>query len=58
MENKVHITRARHAWVEESGFVVNRPRGIREYTFLHFHCSVELLVGGEKIVALPGTCMF
>lgn len=58
MENSVVITRARHAWPEDKGFTIHRPRGIREYTFLHFHGSVRLLMDGEIITTPPGACIF
>jgi len=58
MENQVVITRARHAWPEEKGFAINRPRGIREYTFLRFHGNVQLLVDGQVILTPPGACIF
>lgn len=47
MENSVRITRARHAWPEKAGFCIDRPRGLQEYTFLHFHQSMEILVDGQ-----------
>lgn len=54
MENSITITRARHGWPEAKGFLLNRPKGIQEYTFLHFHCSVKLLVNGEIVTTPPG----
>ena len=58
MENRIVITRARHAWPEKAGFVIDRPKGLPEYTFLHFHNSVEILVDGEVVVTPPGTVIF
>ena len=58
MEHSVHISRARHAWPEAKGFVINRPRGLQEYTFLRFHGSVRLLVKGQIITTQPGACIF
>lgn len=58
MDSGVVITRARHGWPEEKGFVINRPKGLREYTFLRFHNGVRLLVGGEIVNAPPGSCIF
>ena len=57
MEPTVTITRARHAWPEKDGFTISRPRGISEFTFLHFLNSVELLVDGEIITTMPDTCI-
>lgn len=54
MGNSVHITRARHAWPEKAGFVIDRPRGLQEYTFLHFHQSMEILIGDEVETVPPG----
>lgn len=58
MENMIHITRARHAWPEKAGFIIDRPKGLPEYTFLHFHNSVEILVDGEVVVTPPGAVIF
>jgi len=58
MQESVMITRARHAWPEPNGFAINRPRGIKEYTFLRFHGSVRILVKGELITTAPGACIF
>ena len=49
MENQIKITRARHAWPEKAGFTIDRPRGLPEYTFLHFFESVQILVNGETL---------
>ncbi len=58
MENSVFITRARHAWPEPKGFAMNRPRGLKEYTFLRFHGSVTILIKGELVTTDPGSCIF
>jgi len=58
MSCNVTITRARHAWPEPSGFTIERPNGISEYTFLHFFESVEILVQDEVILAPPDSCIF
>ena len=58
MENTIQITRARHAWPEKAGFIIDRPKGLPEYTFLHFHNSVEILVDGEVVVTPPGAVIF
>ena len=58
MENKIAITRARHAWPEKAGFVIDRPKGLQEYTFLHFFESVEILVDGEVVTTPPGAVIF
>ena len=58
MDTSVTITRARHAWPEGKGFLLHRPRGIKEWTFLHFHSSVRILVRGQEITAPAGACVF
>lgn len=57
MNNTITITQARHAWPERAGFIINRPKGLRVYTFLHFFGSVGLLVKGKVITTLPDTCI-
>jgi len=57
MNNTVTITQARHAWPEKGGFTINRPRGLRQYTFIHFFESIELLADGQVITTLPDTCI-
>ena len=51
------ITNARHAWPERAGFHLERKNGYPDYTFLHFFGSVELLVGGERVVTRPHACI-
>ena len=58
METMVYITRARHAWPEPGGFAINRPYGLKEYTFLRFHGSVTILVDGQLVTTAPGSCIF
>ena len=58
MENTVRITRARHAWPEEKGFTISRPKGLREYTFLRFHGSVQIRINDKLVTTQPGTCIF
>ena len=47
------ITSVRHAFPENAGFVINRPYGHLDYTFIHFYNSVEIIVDGKKIVTEP-----
>lgn len=54
----MQVTEVRHAWPEHAGFVVNRPFGLKEYTFLHFFNPVEILVGGKRILTKPDACIF
>lgn len=48
---------ARHRWHERAGFTIERPIGIELYTFLHFFNSVELEIGGERMVTRPHACI-
>lgn len=48
----------RHAWPEKAGFLLSRPKGDESIVFLHFHNSVEILVGGRKIITRPNACIF
>ena len=57
METGIQVTRARHGWPEKSGFILHRPRGLKTFTFLHFWNSVELLVNGEIVTTVPGSCI-
>lgn len=58
MKSDVFITRARHAWPEPANFAINRPRGLKEYTFLRFYGSVTVMVNGELVTTAPGSCIF
>ena len=54
----VEIERVRHDWPEAEGFTIHRPNGYPRYTFLHFQTPVELQVGGQRISARPGACIY
>ena len=58
MSEPVIITQCRHAWPERSEFVINRPHGLRQYTFLHFHNEVEILVQDQILTAPAGSLIF
>lgn len=47
----------RHAWPEKAGFVIDRPNGHWQYTFLHFFNSVEILDHGKLIRTPPHACI-
>ena len=57
MEHTITVTLARHAWPEKEGFTIHRPRGLRQYTFLHFFDSVQLRIGDKVINTLPDSCI-
>lgn len=58
METPIRVTQARHDWPEEAGFIIDRPRGMSEYIFVHFKVPVEILLGGKLIAAPPGSVIF
>lgn len=47
------ITGVRHMYPEPAGFFIDRKKGHRHYTFLHFHNSVRLRIGEGEIVTQP-----
>lgn len=47
------ITGVRHMYPEPAGFFIDRKKGHSRYTFLHFHNSVRIRMGGEEIRTLP-----
>ncbi|MBQ0110458.1 MAG: helix-turn-helix transcriptional regulator [Oscillospiraceae bacterium] len=54
----MQLVSLRHAWPENADFVIDRPNGIKTYTFLHFFNSVELLCDGKIVTTKPGACIF
>ena len=53
----IEVTRVRHAWPEQAGFTISRPKGIDSYTFIYFHNSVKLTVRGSTVTTTPGSCI-
>ncbi len=49
----INITSVRHAYPEPNGLQINRPFGLKEYTFLHFFQSVEIVIKGQIIKTRP-----
>ena len=49
----ITVTACRHMYPEKPGFLIDRKGGHPRYTFLHFHGSVEIRLGGETIQTLP-----
>lgn len=41
------LTSIRARWPEKGGFVLNRPVGLKQYTFLHFLTEVQIEIDGE-----------
>ncbi len=52
-----NIELIRHSWPEKAGFIIDRPNGHHQYTFLHFFNSVELLFDGKITRIPPHTCI-
>ena len=52
------VSRIRHDWPEKGGFVISRPEGLEEYTFLHFTTAAHCKIGTQYIEARPGACIF
>ena len=49
----LELTILRHAYPEKAGFTIRRPKGHRDYTFLHFHSSVNFFINGAWIKTQP-----
>lgn len=52
------VQKIRHDWPENAGFLISRPQGLQEYTFLHFLTPVTIRIGDALIEAHPGACIF
>lgn len=52
------ISGIRHDWPEKAGFLISRPEGLEEYTFLHFTTAAQFRFGDQVIQARPGACIF
>ncbi len=49
----INLSSVRCAFPENENFRMRRPHGHAEYTFLHFHNSVQLSVGGKMVTTAP-----
>ena len=47
------ITRLRHAYPEKPPFCIDRKAGYSQYTLLHFHNSMEMIIDGKQITTVP-----
>lgn len=52
------ISRIRHDWPEKPGFLISRPKGHTQYTFLHFSTPIRFYINEQWIDASPGACIF
>ena len=49
----LNISSVRHAFPENAGFFIDRKHGHKDYTFLHFYNSVEIIKNGKVIKTEP-----
>lgn len=54
----MQIHRIRHDWPEKAGFLISRPNGHSQFTFLHFTTPVTIQINKKIIHARPGACIF
>ena len=47
----------RHDWPEKAGFLISRPDGWPQYTFLHFLTPMNLRLEGKLVTAKAGACI-
>ena len=52
------VSDVRHDWPEKAGFLISRPEGLAEYTFLHFTTAAQFKIDNEIIHSRPGACIF
>lgn len=51
------ISRIRHDWPEKPGFLISRPNGHQQYTFLHFLTPIRIYINEQWVDAPPGACI-
>ncbi len=49
----ITISTIRHMYPENAGFFIDRKEGHRNWSFLHFHQSVEIFLDGKTVVTEP-----
>ena len=54
----MNVSGVRHDWPEKAGFLMSRPKGHPQYTFMHFTTSVQFKFGDTLVQARPGACIF
>ena len=50
----IKLNGCRHEWPEKAGFLISRPDGWPQYTFLHFLTPMNLRLEGKLITAKAG----
>lgn len=51
------LNEVRHAWPEKNGFVIDRPKGHGDWTFIHFEEPVTVVLNGSGIKTDPHSCL-
>lgn len=49
----ITISSVRHSFPEKTGFFIDRKKGHKDFTFLHFYNSVEIIKDGKTIKTQP-----
>lgn len=53
----ITLNEIRHAWPEKTGFVIDRPCGHGDWTFIHFEESVAVNLSGKELILDPHSCI-
>lgn len=53
----MEIISIRHSYPEKAGFIIDRPVGREDYTFLHFYQSVEIVTNDKTVRTAPHACI-
>lgn len=53
----MRIIAVKHDYPERAGFVINRPFGREDYTFLHFEEKMTVELEGQTIITEPNACI-
>ncbi len=53
----IGITGCRHEWPEKAGFILDRPKGVPYYIFIHFKTPVRYTIEGRVEQLSPGACV-
>lgn len=53
----IRIHSLRHLYPERAGFLINRPNGHPQYTFLHFLTPIDILIDGKTVHTQPHACI-
>ena len=53
----MRLVQVRHRYPEQAGFVLDRPKGLDEFVFVHFLTPVVLTMNGKEQPLPPGCCL-